>query len=202
MLQQLLVATSNPGKQSELHRLLSGLGWETVTPKDLGISLSDLEENEDYQENAIMKAQIAASRSGLVALADDSGLEVDALEGAPGPLSARYGGEGLSDGDRVRLLLSQIQEAPRNLRKARFRCVIAVARPGGEVWTCEDVVEGDIAYEPRGEGGFGYDPIFRPSGSKLTMAELPAEKKDDLSHRGRALRRAWPLLRRLALDEV
>jgi len=149
------------------------------------------------EENARLKATVLAAESQLVALADDSGLEVDALAGEPGRLSARYAGEGASDRDRVNYLLSRLEGVPWEKRIARFRCVIAVATPSGEVEFCSGECRGFITFEPGGEQGFGYDPIFYLPELGKTMAELPLEIKNQVSHRGQAARKAYQVLERL-----
>jgi len=191
---RLLLATNNPGKAAEYRALLEGCGWELVTPLDLGLHLEVEEAGGDYAENARIKAEAFAKASGLVALADDSGIEVEALGGAPGPLSARFGGEDASDEQRVALLLERLKGVPPERRSARFRCFIAVARPEGEVSLFEGQCEGRVAEEPRGESGFGYDPVFLLPERGLTLAELPPEEKNAVSHRGRAARQARALL--------
>ncbi len=191
---KLLIASNNPGKAAEYRALLADAGWEVVTPRDVGLRLDVEEPADGYAENATMKAKAFAQASGLVALADDSGIEVDALDGAPGPLSARFGGEGLSDEQRVGLLLERLAGVPTEKRSARFRCLIAVARPGAEVNVFEGTCEGRIADAPRGEAGFGYDPVFLLPERGLTMAELPSEEKNAVSHRGRAARQARDFL--------
>jgi len=191
---KLLLATNNPGKAAEYRALLEGCGWELVTPRDLDLHLEVEEAGGGYAENARIKAETFAKASGLPALADDSGVEVDALGGAPGPLSARFGGEDASDEQRVALLLERLAGVPPEKRSARFRCLIAVARPEGEVSLFEGQCEGRIAEEPRGEGGFGYDPVFLLPERGLTIAELPPEEKNAVSHRGRAARQARVLL--------
>jgi XTP/dITP diphosphohydrolase len=187
---RLLIATNNPGKAAEYRALLEGCGWELMTPRDLGLELEVEEAGGDYAENARIKAEAFAKASGLVALADDSGIEVEALGGAPGPLSARFGGEDISDAQRAALLLDRLKGVPAEKRSARFRCLIAVARPEGEVSLFEGQCEGRVADEPRGEGGFGYDPVFLLPERGLTVAELPPEEKNAVSHRGRAARQA------------
>ena len=152
----------------------------------------------DYTRNAILKAIEASRTSGLPALADDSGLEVDALDGRPGVMSARYGGADITDRQRIDLLLSELQGVPDERRTARFRCVVAIALPTGEVYTREGVLEGRIADAPRGESGFGYDPVFLLPDRGLTLAEVSPEVKNTISHRARAVRAAADLLRRLA----
>jgi len=191
---RLLIATNNPGKTAEYRELLGDAGWELVTPRDVGLQLEVEESGHDYAENAKIKAATFAKASGLVALADDSGLEVDALGGAPGPLSARFGGEGLSDEGRVALLLERLAGVPPEKRSARFRCLIAVAQPEGQVDLFEGQCEGRVAVEPRGESGFGYDPVFLLPDRGLTMAELPPHEKNAVSHRGRAARQAKAFL--------
>jgi XTP/dITP diphosphohydrolase len=191
---RLLLATNNPGKAAEYRALLQGCGWELVTPLDLGLHLEVEEAGGDYAENAGIKAEAFAKASGLVALADDSGIEVEALGGAPGPLSARFGGDDISDAQRVALLLERLKGVAPERRSARFRCLVAVARPEGEVSLFEGQCEGRVAEEPRGERGFGYDPVFLLPERGLTLAELPPEEKNAVSHRGRAARQARTLL--------
>ena len=191
---RLLLATNNPGKVAEYRALLEGCGWELATPRDLGLHLEVEEAGGDYAENARIKAEAFAKASGLLALADDSGIEVDALGGAPGPLSARFGGDDISDAQRVALLLERLKGVPPERRSARFRCLIAMAWPEGKVSFFEGQCEGRIAEEPRGESGFGYDPVFLLPERGLTIAELPPEEKNAVSHRGRAARQARALL--------
>ena len=183
---RLLLSTSNAGKAREIRDLLAGTGWEAVTPRELGVTFAaPVETARSYAENAIAKAVAAAEASGLPALADDSGIEVDALDGAPGPLSARFGGPTLTDAERCALLLRRLDGVLPGRRGARFRAVVALALPGNRVITREGVLEGRIAPAPRGANGFGYDPVFElPDGR--TLAEVGAEKQT-LSHRARAL---------------
>ncbi len=192
---RLLVATNNPGKVAEFRQLLEGCGWDVVTPAELGLSVQIEESGQTYAENATIKAVEYARVSGLVALADDSGLEVDALNGRPGVLSARYAGPDRTDEERVRALLKELRNVPDELRTARFRAVIAIAEPAGRVTLVEGAVEGRIAAEPRGENGFGYDPVFLLPQRDLTTAELPADEKNLISHRGVAARKARDVLR-------
>jgi XTP/dITP diphosphohydrolase len=190
---RLLLATNNAGKVAELRRLLQGCGWELVTPGELGLDIEVEETGRSYEENATRKAVHYAQASGIVALADDSGLEVDALGGRPGILSARYAGANRTDAERVHKLLEELRAVPDDKRTARFRAVIAIAGPDGRVETAEGVVEGRIARAPRGDNGFGYDPVFLlPDGR--TVAELPAGEKDAVSHRGVAARTARTIL--------
>jgi XTP/dITP diphosphohydrolase len=193
---KLLLATNNRGKARELKLLLRELPLELVLPDELGITAEVEETGRSLEENAKIKATVLAKRSGLLSLADDSGLEVDALGGEPGPLSARYAGEGASDKERVDYLLAKLKGVPREKRTARFRCVIAIATPEGKVELCSGECQGLIIFGPRGEKGFGYDPVFYFPGLGKTMAELPLEVKNKVSHRGAAAREAVKYLRR------
>ena len=194
----LLLATNNPGKLAEYLTLLEGCGWELVTPAEMGIALPDEETGETYEENARMKALRGAEASGLVTLADDSGLEVQALGGAPGPGSARFLAADASYQERFDEIQRRLQGLPREQRWARFVCVIAVAAPGSkEVRFARGEVQGYIAEEPRGEGGFGYDPIFWVPQHSATMAELPPHQKNIISHRARAAAPARQILKEL-----
>ena len=198
---KLLLATNNQGKIVEFRYLLDGCGWELVTPADVGVQLNVEETGQTYLENATIKALAFARASGLASLADDSGLEVDALDGRPGVFSARYAGVDLTDGERVAALLEELAGVREEGRTARFRCVIAIATANGEVESAEGAVEGRIAAEPRGENGFGYDPIFELPERGLTVAELPASEKHAVSHRGVAARKARKLLENMLHDE-
>ena len=194
---KLLVATNNPGKVREYEVLLRGLPLTLTYPAQEGIDIEVEETGSTFAENACLKATAYARASGLLTLADDSGLEVDALGGEPGTRSARYAGQGASDEDRYRLLLSKLKGVPWERRTARFRCVIAVARPQGEVRIAEGTCEGVIAFEPRGEHGFGYDPVFYMAERGQTMAELELEVKNRISHRARAAEGARRILQEL-----
>ena len=191
---KLLIATHNPGKIEEYEELLAGLALELTYPAQEGLDIEVAETGASFAENARLKAAAYARASGLVALADDSGLEVDALGGEPGIHSARYAGTGASDKERYRLLLEKLREVPWEERTARFRCVIAVATPGGQVHTAEGICEGIIAFAPKGEHGFGYDPVFYLQEYGKTMADLPPETKNKISHRARAVQRAREIL--------
>ncbi len=193
---KLLLATNNKGKVREYRSLLKDLPFELVSPAELGISTEVDEVGGSMEENARIKATTLARESKLLTLADDSGLEVDALSGEPGRLSARYAGEGTSDRDRIDYLLAKLKGLPWEKRTAHFQCVIALATPEGEVELCSDECWGVITFEPKGEGGFGYDPIFYLPGLGKTMAELTLEEKNKVSHRGRAARQVIKLLRR------
>lgn len=185
---RVLLATRNAGKKREYQAMLSDVGLELVSLDDLGIELQVEETGATFAENARLKARAFGQASGLVTLADDSGLEVDALGGAPGVLSARYAGEGATDRDRYLKLLSALQGTPYRSRTARFRCVIAIAWLDGHFDEADGVCEGVIADEPKGCHGFGYDPVFYLPEFGKTMAELSSTVKNEISHRGIALR--------------
>lgn len=191
---KLLVATNNQGKLREIQALLRGINARFVSPAQLDLDLSVEESGETYAENAALKAVAFSKASGLPTLADDSGLEVDALEGLPGLRSARFAPiPGATDADRRAYLLERLRGQPRPW-SARFRCVIAFAMPGGEVWFAEGVCEGEIIPDERGQHGFGYDPLFLVPGLGRTMAELSMQEKNRLSHRARAVQAARPML--------
>jgi len=194
---KLLLATSNLAKVREYRSLLSGVPYELVTLAQEGIGDIAGEEAETLEENAILKATTYAARGQLLALADDSGLEVDALAGEPGARSARYAGQVASDRELIDYLLAKLEGVPWDKRAARFRCFIALARPGGEVELCCGECHGVISFEPRGEGGFGYDPIFYLPELGKTMAELPLGVKNQVSHRARAAQGARLVLEKL-----
>jgi XTP/dITP diphosphohydrolase len=189
----LLIATNNNGKVRELEKILADPQVTLLTPKDIGLVLDVEETGATYADNAILKARAFAQASGLISVADDSGLEVDALDGRPGVYSARYAGEGATDADRRAKMLRELHAvaAP---RLARFRCVIAVARTPDDIQVFEGVCEGEIIFEERGSNGFGYDPIFFMPEHGRTMAELPSELKNQVSHRARATLKAKPYL--------
>ncbi|MEE8372158.1 MAG: RdgB/HAM1 family non-canonical purine NTP pyrophosphatase [Dehalococcoidia bacterium] len=191
---KLLVATNNSGKLREYASLLDGLGFELITLAGAGITVEVEETGASMEQNAVLKATGYAELSGLVTLADDSGLEVDALGGEPGPLSRRYAGENATDLERNDYLLAKLRDVPWEKRGARFRCVIAIAASDGNVETCEGVCQGMIAFEPKGEGGFGYDPIFYLPELERWMAELSLDEKNRISHRAKAAREARRLL--------
>lgn len=206
MRKTLLVATRNDGKIEELAELLAELDVEWVGLADLDAQAAAVapvaETGATFRENAILKAEGYARQSGLLTLADDSGLEVAALGGAPGVHTARYGGEGLSSAERYRFLLAQMTGVPVGERSARFCCVVAIAEPDGLLATAEGSVPGHIALEPSGEGGFGYDPVFVVDEDVVgeeskTMAELPAAVKNKISHRARAIAAVKPALLRI-----
>lgn len=191
---RILVATHNRGKIGEYEQLLSGVAAEFISLSTAGISQEIPETGRSFEENARIKAEAYCRLSQLVTLADDSGLEVDALDGAPGILSARYAGNGTSDADRYRLLLKNMADFPPERRTARFRCVIALATPEGNVFTASGQAEGMIAPAPRGDFGFGYDPVFFLPEYGATMAEVGDAVKNVISHRARALQAIAPSL--------
>jgi XTP/dITP diphosphohydrolase len=197
---KLVLATANAGKQRELDALLAPLGFETMLQSALGID-SIAETGATFEANALLKARHAASRARLPALADDSGLEVDALDGRPGVWSARYAGAAASDADNNARLLSELADIPPERRAARYRCVLVLVRTAGDTapLIASGRWEGRIATRPAGSGGFGYDPLFVPEGHDATAAELPAERKNALSHRARALAALLAQLERIAL---
>jgi XTP/dITP diphosphohydrolase len=195
---KLLVATNNPGKLKEYRYLLRDLPLEIISLQDEGIDFEPEETGKTFEENAALKARAFAARSGLPTLADDSGLEIDALGGAPGVQSARYGGTRRGeDTRRYEMVLRQLEGVPTARRTARFRCVVAVAMPDSRVATADGKVEGVIALGPQGDQGFGYDPIFFIPEFDCTMAQLPPETKNRISHRARAVQAARPILERL-----
>ncbi len=182
---KMVLASKNPKKMKEMNEILSGMGVEVCLQSDVGIDIDVEETGTTFEENSLLKARAVMEASGLPAIADDSGLCVDALNGAPSVYSARYGGEGLDDTGRYRLLLANM---PRGAaRTAKFVSVITCCFPGGEVLTARGECPGTIAFAPMGEGGFGYDPVFFLPKLKKTFAQLAPEEKNAVSHRGRAL---------------
>jgi XTP/dITP diphosphohydrolase len=197
LIPKLLLATRNAGKAREYSLLLQRSPFVLTNLDAEGIQEDIKESGKTFQENASLKAVGYAVDARFLVIADDSGLEVDALSGAPGPLSARFGGKGASDRDKVDLLLSRLRGVPWEKRSARFRCVIAIAAEGKVIGLCEGVCEGIISLEAQGEQGFGYDPVFYLPELRKTMAELSLEEKNRLSHRARAAEQAVQLLQRL-----
>jgi XTP/dITP diphosphohydrolase len=190
----LVIATGNRGKYSEIAALLQGLDALLVPLDRVGLVEVPPESGESFQENARCKAEFVARAVGRLALADDSGLEVDALGGQPGVMSARFGGPGKTDADRNRLLLSKLEGIPPERRTARFRCVVAIADPNGLVSVVDGACEGRITLEPRGDYGFGYDPIFEVPSLGRTLAEIGSDVKNRLSHRAKAIAKARTIL--------
>lgn len=186
---QIVLASNNPGKVREIGQILADLALE-VLPQS-AFNIEEVEETGlSFVENAILKARHAAAKSGLPAIADDSGLEVDALKGAPGIYSARYAGAGASDSQNLQKLLTELEKVPEAQRAARFQCLMVFMRHAEDPTPliCQGTWEGRITFEPRGESGFGYDPVFFVPSHNCTSAELAPEVKNQLSHRGQALR--------------
>ena len=192
----IVVATKNPGKLIEIREILDSN--VRVRSLDDFPDVGDIvEDGRTFEANAIKKARAASFHTGQVSLADDSGLEVDALDGAPGVYSARFAGDNATDEQNNRKLLGLLRDIPGAERTARFRCVIAIGDPDGSVRTVEGKAEGLILRGPRGTGGFGYDPLFLVPGIRRTFAELAPDEKNRLSHRGKAIRSAFPLLNKI-----
>ena len=188
----LLLATTNPGKLREFRRLFPDL--RLLSPADLQLQLTVAETGTTFHQNAAIKARAFARASGLISMADDSGLEVDGLGGDPGVRSARYGGDGLDDAGRCLLLLQNLSSAAPDQRKARFRCCIVAAAPDGRVCRGDGTCEGVIGPRPEGESGFGYDPVFVLPRFGKTMAQLAPEVKNQISHRAGAAEHIRPFL--------
>ncbi len=194
---KLLIATNNAGKVKELQELLKDIDVQLLTPADINLTLDVEEDGTTYAENASKKAIAFAQASGLISLADDSGLEVAALDGAPGLYSARYSPKpGANDADRRIYLLQNLKDKPQPW-KAHFHATIAIAKPSGDIELVEGNCHGEITHEERGSGGFGYDPIFFLPEHGCTMAELDMAQKNRVSHRARAVINAMPILRKI-----
>ena len=190
---KIIIATHNKHKLQEMSRILSPMGYEVVTDTDLGIELSDVEENgETFLDNARIKSEAGCKESGLPCIADDSGLCVDALGGAPGVYSARYSGVHGDDDGNNRKLLKELEGVPTEKRTAHFACAICVSFPDGSEVTATGKCEGYIGYEKKGSNGFGYDPLFMVG--ERSLAEMTAEEKDAISHRGNALKELQKIL--------
>ncbi len=196
-MKRLLLGTDNQAKLREYRGLLLGIPFVITTLRDEGIEARVKESGTTMEENATMKATTYATMSGLLTLADDSGLEVDALGGEPGVLSARYAGDFASDRERIDYLLARMERVPWERRGARFRCIIAIASPSDDVELCQGECQGVIAFDPKGGNGFGYDPVFYLPDLGRTMAELTMEEKNRISHRGMAAWRARQVLGQL-----
>lgn len=198
----LLIATTNQNKLREYAAIFAGLPVQLRSLHDVGIDDDVEETGATFAENAQLKAEFYAMRSGLLTLADDSGLEVAALNGEPGVLSHRYAGPDATDADRNALLLAKLDGVPFHSRLARFVCVIALARSGGAVELVEGILPGVIEFAPRGNNGFGYDPLFYVLDENATLAELPLDRKNQISHRALAARQAREVLNRWAAEGV
>jgi len=194
---KLLLASTNPGKIKEYRLLLGDLGYQITTLAEQGISKTATEPGNSYEQNAQWKAATYAKSSQLITLADDSGLEVDALDGEPGIHSARFAGKDATDSDRVRALLARLNGIPREKRTAHFKCVIAIVTPKGQLELCYGECHGIIAFEAKGENGFGYDPIFYLPEIGKTLAEIPLGLKNQISHRAQAAQKARQVLQQV-----
>ncbi len=194
-MRDLLLATSNGHKLQEYRTIFSGLPFRLLSLSDIQLEMEVEETGTTFAENAELKALAYAQSAGMLSLADDSGLEIDAMGGAPGVYSARFAGKDATYEERFRLILEQLQGLPAERRTARFQCAITIAEPSGYYRTVEGTMEGIIAEAPRGENGFGYDPIFIVPALGKTNAELSSEQKNRISHRGRAAQLASALLR-------
>jgi len=194
---RILLATSNPGKIEEYRFLLHGISYQINTLAEQGITELVSESGNSYEQNARLKAITYANLSQMITIADDSGLEVDALGGEPGVQSARFAGEKATDADRIGLLLAKLNSIPWEKRTAHFKCVIAIVTPEGQLELCTGECHGIIALKAKGQNGFGYDPIFYIPDANTTMAELPFEIKNQISHRAQAAQKAKQVLKRL-----
>jgi len=194
----LLLASQNTGKLAEMRRLVDGLPFRILGPHDVGIEEAPEETGTTFIENAILKARYYSGRSGLLTVADDSGISVDALGGAPGLQSSRFGGDGATDEDRNRLLLTKLAGVPTEKRGARFTSAVVVARSEAVLFQVVETVVGRIAAAGRGDRGFGYDPLFVYMPLGKTFGELPREQKDEVSHRGKAFARLREFLATLS----
>lgn len=187
MYTRIVIATHNEGKVGEFRDLLRVAGIALVSAHEAGVREFPEETGATFAANALIKAQVIARQTRLPALADDSGIAVDALDGAPGVYSARFGEPGWTDCDRNRHLLETLRDVPPEARGARFVAALALVTPGGVVRTAEGVLEGRVAMRPHGQGGFGYDPLFVPEGGERTLAQMTAAEKGAISHRARAV---------------
>ncbi len=195
---KLLIATHNPGKVREYREIFHDLPVKIVSLDEEGITMEPEETGKTFKDNAVLKARAFAGAGGLLTLADDSGLEIDALGGEPGVYSARYGGTGKDEHvRRYEIVLSKLKEVPWEKRTARFRCVVAIATPSGMIKTADGIVEGMISRDPKGSNGFGYDPIFFIPELNQTMAEISPEMKHKISHRGNAARTSIPIIKEM-----
>ena len=193
---KVVLASKNPHKLIEIDEITRKLGIELILQSELGIDIDVEETGTTFEENSLIKAEAVMKATGLPAMADDSGIAVDALNGAPGVYSARYGGDpSLSDHDRKMLLLKNTEHVPDGSRQAQFVCVITMVTPDGEVIQARGEIHGELTREPRGENGFGYDPIFYYPPAGMTTAEMSSEEKHKVSHRGNALKVFYDMLK-------
>lgn len=194
MEKKIIFATGNEGKMREIRSILGDLDYEILSMKEAGVDIDIVEDGTTFEENAIIKAKAVMEATGCITLADDSGLEIDYLNREPGVYSARYMGENTSYRIKNQILLDRLHGVPAPVRGARFVCVVAAAFPDGRIETRRGTIEGRIADKPAGENGFGYDPIFYLPDRGLTTAQLTEEEKNEISHRGKALRQIKELL--------
>lgn len=192
---KIIFATGNEGKMREVREILADLGMEILSMKEAGVSMNIVEDGITFEENARIKARAVQKATGALVLADDSGLAVDHLNGEPGVYSARYMGEDTSYVIKNKSIIDRLKGIEGSARSARFCCAIAAVFPDGSEAVTEGIIEGVIAESPKGEGGFGYDPIFYLPERGMTTAELSAEEKNAVSHRGNALRKMKPLIK-------
>ena len=195
-MKKIIFATTNQGKVREVKMMMEDFGVDFVTMKDAGIDIDIVEDGKTFEENAIIKAKTIMEATGEVALADDSGLEVDYLDGAPGIYSARFLGEDTSYDEKNKYIIEKLKDAKGKERSARFVCAMAVAFPNGEIETCRGTIEGLIGYEQKGKNGFGYDPIVYVPEYEMTTGEMAPELKNSISHRGKALEQMKEILKR------
>lgn len=194
----IIIATNNQGKVKEIKKFYKNLGINFLSLKDFPEIKSIKEQFKTYEENAFQKARTISELTGITALADDSGIEIDALDGKPGVFSARFGGTKISDKERNQKILSLMKNTPEGLRKARFVCIIAIIKPDGKHYIVKSICNGRITEEPRGKSGFGYDPIFLIPKYNKTFAEMDSDLKNKISHRGKALKKAGKILKKLS----
>jgi len=203
-MQKFIVATKNKGKMKEIKEILKDFPFEVVSMEEAGINEDIEETGSTFEENALIKANAIRKTAGegVFAMADDSGLEVDFLDGRPGIYSSRFAGENASDAERNEKLLSLLKDVPFEKRTARFVCVIAVILPDRKYFTVKGTCEGYIGFEPKGSNGFGYDPLFYLPDYEMTVAQMSPEQKNEISHRGKALRKMADEIKKFKISEL
>ena len=194
---RIIVATHNPGKIVEIKEIINNEGYNILSAKEAGITVEAEETGTTFEENSILKAKAVWEQCHELVLADDSGLEVDALNKEPGVYSARYLGEDVPYSVKNAVIVDRLDGVPDEKRTARFVCAVAAILPNGEEIVVRETMEGRIGYEERGKNGFGYDPIFLPDGYEITSGEMPMEEKNEISHRGKAFRKMWQILTKI-----
>ena len=199
---KLLIASNNKAKIEEFREIFKGYRYNVVSMDDIGLTINVEEDQPDFAGNSFKKAKEVSAKTGEIVLADDSGLEVEALNGQPGVFSSRFAGEKANDTDNNNKLLSLMMNVPDKKRRARFRCVITIFWPDGTYLQTEGTCPGEIAFKPVGEGGFGYDPLFLPTGLNKSMAELTADEKNKISHRAIATKAMVELLSKKKVEEI